>query len=286
MLSKHYNNYPEWFKTEVEEKLNKRKRLVYVYHDIKPDPDNKGRFIMPSEYKFALNDSVVLPKNSKNDDSFVTVQTVYSTGENPDGTVRIGTDLVFKKKQMCRIVVDVKKPNALAQALFMESTNLNATNPFRQNSVLPLFFQDDPVAKASANRKIRRKKNDAIARANSLPENAINDLLRVIGMDHMISSEIEEKQDEIELYAEKNPDKFFALVDSKTSELEALAKEAKNLGIIKNDEKSKKFVFASDGKLIFSYDGLSKKDIYPMLAEKMLGDKSLTEVIRTKVETI
>jgi len=116
-----------------------------------------------------------------------------------------------------------------------------------------------------------------------LSPHMIDVLVSVLGSRSDKDKSEEEKRDMIEDIAEKNPAKFLAAVKSNLSKIIQTIKEAKEIGIIRNDIKKQQFVFMPEEDLILSTKGFDKKKIYELFAKFLLENPKMLKTIESKV---
>jgi len=275
MKNSDYNNYPEWMKKPFT------KTVIYTYHDIIKDPDNPGRYIIPASYQFKLRDQIVVTDEDGTNPRPIHI--AYSKGANADGSIILGQDLFFSSDNFGRIVLDPKRASDHNKYMFMEYSNMNASNPNRDQSIPALWKKEDLEVKAKVSRVDRKARKEAMLEALQLSPHMIDVLVSVLGSRSDKDKSEEEKRDMIEDIAEKNPAKFLAAVKSNLSKIIQTIKEAKEIGIIRNDIKKQQFVFMPEEDLILSTKGFDKKKIYELFAKFLLENPKMLKTIESKV---
>ena len=275
MRASDYNNYPEWMKKPFTE------RVIYIYNDIEQDPDNPGRYIIPASYQFRLRDQIVV--TDKNGTNPRPIHIAYSKGVNADGTLVLGQDLFFSDDNFGRIVLDPKKASDHAKFMYMEYSNMNGSNPNRDESVKIIWTKQDLEVKAKASRVDRKARKEAMLEAAQLSPYMIEVLIDVLGTSSDKEKSEEEQRDIIEDIAETDPKTFLAAVKSSLSEIISTTKKAKDLGIIKNDFKKQAFISQPDDEVIFSTKGLDKKKTYELFAKFLQENPKVLKTIESKV---
>ena len=275
MKASDYNQYPEW--------MNKpfNKIAIYSYYHIKPDPDNIGRYIMPNIYQFKLTDHIIVTdedgKNAR------PIHIAYTNASNPDGSMVVGDDLFFSQERYGKIVLNPKKASDHAKFMFMEYSNMNASNPNRDENVHPIWKKEDLEVEAKASRVDRKARKEAMLEAVQLSPYMVEILIDVLGSSSDKGKSEEEQRDMIEDIAETDPKTFLAAVKSTLSEIISTTKKAKDLGIIKNDFKKQAFISQPDEEVIFSTKGLDKKKTYELFAKFLQENPKVLKTIESKV---
>jgi len=275
MKASDYNQYPEWMKKPFN------KMVIYTFYNIKPDPDNIGKYIMPNIYRFKLTDQIVVTdedgKNAR------PIHIAYTNASNPDGSIVVGDDLFFSAEGFGRIVLNPKRASDHAKFMFMEYSNQNASNPNRDENISIVWKKEDLEVKAKASRVDRKSRKEAILEAVQLSPYMVEVLIDVLGSTSDKEKSEEEQRDLIEDIAETDPKTFLAAVKSSLSEIISTTKKAKDLGIIKNDFKKQAFISQPDDEVIFSTKGLDKKRTYELFAKFLQENPKVLKTIESKV---
>jgi len=275
MKASDYNQYPEWMKKPFN------KMVIYTFYNIKPDPDNIGKYIMPNIYRFKLTDQIVVTdedgKNAR------PIHIAYTNASNPDGSIVVGDDLFFSAEGFGRIVLNPKRASDHAKFMFMEYSNQNASNPNRDENISIVWKKEDLEVEAKASRVDRKARKEAMLEAVQLSPYMVEVLVDVLGSSSDKSKSEEEQRDLIEDIAETDPKTFLAAVKSSLSEIISTTKKAKDLGIIKNDFKKQAFISQPDEEVIFSTKGLDKKKTYELFAKFLQENPKVLKTIESKV---
>jgi len=275
MKASDYNQYPEWMKKPFN------KMVIYTFYNIKSDPDNIGKYIMPNIYRFKLTDQIVVTdedgKNAR------PIHIAYTNASNPDGSIVVGDDLFFSAEGFGRIVLNPKRASDHAKFMFMEYSNQNASNPNRDENISIVWKKEDLEVEAKASRVDRKARKEAMLEAVQLSPYMVEVLVDVLGSSSDKSKSEEEQRDLIEDIAETDPKTFLAAVKSSLSEIISTTKKAKDLGIIKNDFKKQAFISQPDEEVIFSTKGLDKKKTYELFAKFLQENPKVLKTIESKV---
>ena len=275
MKASDYNQYPEWMKKPFN------KMVIYTFYNIKPDPDNIGKYIMPNIYRFKLTDQIVVTdedgKNAR------PIHIAYTNASNPDGSIVVGDDLFFSAEGFGRIVLNPKRASDHAKFMFMEYSNQNASNPNRDENISIVWKKEDLEVEAKASRVDRKARKEAILEAVQLSPYMVEVLIDVLGSTSDKEKSEEEQRDLIEDIAETDPKTFLAAVKSSLSEIISTTKKAKDLGIIKNDFKKQAFISQPDDEVIWSNKGIEKKRTYELFAKFLQENPKVLKTIESKV---
>tara|TARA_R100001510_G_C7602490_1_gene168663 strand:- start:45 stop:893 length:849 start_codon:yes stop_codon:yes gene_type:complete len=275
MKATDYNKYPEWMKKPFN------KTVIYTFHDIKSDPDNPGKYIIPNIYRFKCIDQIVV--TDEDGTNARPIHIAYTNGSNPDGSIVVGDDLYFSAEGFGRIVLNPKKASDHAKFMFMEYSNQNGSNPNRDESTPIVWTKQDLVVKAKTSRTDRKKRKEALLEAVQLSPYMVGVLINVLGSSSDSDKSEEEQRDIIEDIAENDPKTFLAAVKSTLSEIISTTKKAKDLGIIKNDFKKQAFISQPDDEVIWSTKGIDKKKTYELFARYLQENPKVLKTIESKV---
>lgn len=275
MKATDYNKYPEWMKKPFNQ------MVVYTFHDIKRDPDNPGKYIIPNIYRFKCIDQIVV--TDEDGTNARPIHIAYVNGSNPDGSIVVGDDLYFSAENFGRIVLNPKKASDHAKFMFMEYSNQNGSNPNRDESTPVIWTKQDLVVKAKVSRTDRKKRKEALLEAVQLSPYMVGVLIDVLGSISDKQKSEEEQRDIIEDIAENDPKTFLAAVKSSLTEIISTTKKAKDLGIIKNDFKKQAFISQPDDEVIWSTKGIDKKKTYELFAKFLQDNPKVLKTIESKV---
>ena len=275
MKASDYNNYPEWMKKPFN------KTVIYTFNNIKPDPDNPGRYIIPNIYRFKLIDQIVV--SDEDGSNSKPIHIAYTNGSNPDGSIIVGEDLFFSAEGFGRIVLNPKRASDHDKFMFMEYSNQNASNIHRDESTPIVWRKEDLEVKAKASRVDRKARKEAMLEAVQLTPYMVEILIDVLGSSSDKEKSEEEQRDLIEDIAENDSKVFLAAVKSTLSEIISTTKKAKDLGIIKNDFKKQAFISQPDDEVIFSTKGIDKKKTYELFAKHLQENPKVLKTIESKV---
>lgn len=295
MKVSNYNHYPKWYIEAKEKEFKEVSQVVYRYSRIVPDPDNPGRELMPGSFNFKKKDYIQLPKDepssTKKDFSpdLVNIHIAFAKGETPEGVMVVGEDLKFHRQNNCLIILKYSKAGDFDKFLFMESINMNGSNPYRDASAQIRFYRLDPEGDAKRNREKRKIKNQAIKAADGATNGVVYEMATLIGGMDKGKLPTEQMRDFIEEFAESNPEEFLRMLSSQVKEYKTLIEEGKKLQIIKNLTKESKFVIQGAGEVpdedLFIYKGIPTKEQYDELALFLMNKPEETRRIRDLISS-
>ena len=272
MKSKNYNNIPD----SLIKKLGRNETAVYRLLNIKPDPDNPNRWIIPSARQIRPTDSAYCPE----DDNFYDIafiSRVTAKGEEEFG------DIVFFATAGGTIRLNGKRKQDRELYQFLELCNYNTSNPNRVDTYEEIFYRLDKEADADEEIVDRRVVVDALNKALNMSDAEIKTTAGALGVS--LSDPIKVIRNEVESYAGENPDEFIKIASQQTNSLETMVREAVDLGIVQHDAKSGKFVWSKSKKTIYTYKKKIGVKPFAELAEYLLTeDKKERQALETRVE--
>lgn len=140
---------------------------------------------------------------------------------------------------------------------FLMLTNLNETNQYRDQNVLPLFKQVDPKKEA----KMMISRGEAIGTAtNAVIAMNVGELRQLAASLNMNSeNDIEVLRGDIMRMAIEAPEKFIKIVDNPDMQMKAMVKRALELSLVTYEPVERKFVW-NTGTTIARMDFVEGKD--------------------------
>tara|TARA_R110002072_G_scaffold29118_2_gene92658 strand:+ start:625 stop:1467 length:843 start_codon:yes stop_codon:yes gene_type:complete len=273
-----FNNYPAWMKKPFD------KTIIYTFNDIKQDPDNPGRYLIPFIYQFKLSDYIVVTDEDGTNSRPIHIGYINKT--NSDGTIMFGQDLFFSKENFGRIVLDPKRASDHAKFMFMEYSNMNANNPNRDVKTAPVWKREDLQVEAKNNRVDRKARKEAMLEAIQLSSYTVDILIDILGSQEDKNKSEEEKRDVVEDIAENDPTVFMSALKSSLSEIISIAKTAKESDILRNDLKKGAFVWSNDDSVIFSTKGVDRKKTYQVFAKFLQENPKVLTTIKSRISAL
>jgi len=255
--------------------LKRDQTAVYRILDIKPDPHNIGRHMVPFAKNVPATDEIV----TDNGDVF---PIAYIQRTEPNGEAVFG-DITFYKKDAGNIILRGDRAADQKLYLFMENSNYNASNPNRSKARAAIFKRVDEGKDAEARRADRLLIQDAINKAIDLDENNLKFVASALGISLKAKEAV--LRDKVEEYAEDYPEDFLEILEQQTNETESLVREAIDLGIVFHNHKSGKFVWKESGEDIFAYKKqVGVKFYYEFANHLQTKDAETLDAIKVRVK--
>jgi hypothetical protein len=242
---------------QMEKKLAQNERATYRILNVRPDPDNYGKLLMPSALQIPSTD--VIFDKGKND--FVTIAAIERT-DNDGNPVFL--NIVFSAANFGYLFLDGK--NATHQKIyqFLELCNYNESNSNRNGDAEIFFSRIDTKKEAIQERSMRKLIVKAVNMALEMDDKKVKEVAMALGID---ADTIDEIRNELEDYAGDNPNEFLEVAERATIEVESLLKEAIKKGIIVNNSNAQVFEWAETNKEIYKYKKSPNKNYVKELAD-------------------
>lgn len=259
---------------EMEKKLAQNERATYRVLNVRPDPDNYGKFLMPSALLIPSTDNIY----DKFKKEFVPIAAIERS-DNEGNAVFL--NIVFSASNFGYLFLDGK--NATHQKIyqFLELCNFNESNPNRnkeENEDKVSFYRVDSKKEAIQERSMRKLILRAMNIATEMDEKKSKEVAMALGID---AETIEEIRNEVEDYAAENPEEFLEVAERATIEMESLLKDAIKKGIILNNLNAQVFEWAETHKEIYKYKKSPNKNYIKELAD-YLEENNPDELIAIK----
>lgn len=245
------------FSSTMVRKLKPNERATYRILNVKPDPDNYNKFIIPAALQIPSTD--IIWDESKKD--FITIACIQRTKNDGDP---IFESIIFEGRTMGYIFLSGNNPADQKKYQFLELCNFNASNEARNKDVEPLFMRIDTKKEAITERAIRKLVVKAVNKALDLDDQTAKEVASALGID---AATIEEIRNLLEDYASDMPEDFLEVLERASVSTEASLKEAIKQGYIKNNTASSQFEWSETGKEIFKYKKAAGKNYVRELAE-------------------
>lgn len=243
----------------LERKLKRDERAVYRVLNVRQDPDNWGKFLIPAALQIPSTDTVY----DKEIDDYVPIAFIERT--KIDGSAIFG-DIVFTGSNMGYLFLNGKNSTHQKMYQYIELCNYNASNPNRDTTVEALFERIDSKKDAINEREMRKLIVKAVNFALSLDDKRAVEIAAALGID---AESIEETRNALEDYAGENPEEFLEVAERATVEVEKMLKDAVKKGIIVNNVNASRFEWAETKKLIHQYKKGVGKNYIKELAETL-----------------
>lgn len=239
-------------------KLKPDERAIYRVLNVRPDPDNAGKFLMPSALQIRSTDTIL----DKGTGEFVHIAAIERT--DMDGNP-IFINIVFNASNMGYLFLNGNNPLHQKIYQYLELSNYNESNPDRNaNDYEALFYRVDAQKEAKVERSLRKLIVKAINMALEMDDSKAKEVAMALGIDGESTEEI---RNALEDYAEENPEEFMEVTERASLEYESLIKEAIKKGIINNNINSQTFEWAETKKEILKYKKGPGKNYIKELAD-------------------
>lgn len=227
-----YNNIPP----SAMNGLKRGDKVIFKILNIQPDPLNDGMLRMPSITTIPVTDRIFI----KDTNDYVDIACIRAVGAGGHLTFY---DVDFTARSMGHLVLDTNTREGWEKACYMMMCNYNLSNPSRDSSIKALFELVDNKAKAKESRGNRKIRREALVAASKLTAAEVRTIIAAMGRDE--KREMELLRDEIETFAEHNPEEFLKTSLSKDNEIKAVVKQATDEGIIQYNKQQSRYEWCS-----------------------------------------
>lgn len=255
MEAKLYNQLSQ----SLERKLKRNERAVYRVLNVRQDPDNYGKFLIPAALQIPSTDTIY----DKDKDDYVPIAFIERT--KIDGSAVFG-DIIFTGQNMGYLFLNGGNASHQKIYQYIEVCNFNASNPNRDTSVEALFERIDSKKEAINERAMRKLIVKAVNLALEFDDKRAVEIAAALGIE---GESIEETRNALEDYAGDNPEEFLEVAERASVEVEKLLKDAIKKGIIVNNVNASRFEWAETKKLIHQYKKSVGKNYIKELAETL-----------------
>lgn len=257
--TKEFNNY------ENPPTLKRDEVKVFQYLDIRPDPQNKGSYIMPSMAMMPKIDRVYDPKK----DDYVDIANIKSLGVGGKPVIE---PIAFSRQTQGKLLLRGNKTGDKEVYQYLMLSNYNKSNPNRDTSLKPLYELVEPARTAKESRSERSLRRDAMNVAAELSAAEVREFISSLNKD--AGRDISILRDELETMAEKDPKQFIALSKDKNKSIQANVKRAIDKKIIKFDKASSSFKWATTDEVIVQVPRSSKSSYLQGFTNFVLSNKN------------
>ena len=238
-------------------KMKQDERVTYRVINVREDPDNYGRFLVPAAMQIPSTD--VIYDKVKND--YVTIAAIER--QDNDGNP-VFMNIVFTSQNLGHLFLVGSNPAHQKMYQFLELCNYNESNKLRNQDSEVFFRRIDTQKDAQDERATRKLIIKAANIALELDNKKVKDVALALGID---AETLEEIRNLVEDFAEYNPEEFISVVERASLEKESILKEAIKQGIIRNNVNSQVFEWAETGKEIMKYKKAANKNYFKELAD-------------------
>jgi len=265
-----YNQFSE----SLVRKLKPDERATYRVMNVRPDPDNAGRWLVPAAFQIPSTD-IIYDKKKGDFVAIAAIERIDLEG-NP-----VYANIVFSSANIGYLFLNGS--NALHQKIyqFIELCNFNESNKDRNTESEAFFYRVDNKKDAMEERALRKLIVKAVNSALELDDVKAKEAAMAVGID---AETIEEIRNLLEDYAEQNPEEFLEIIERASLANETLLKDAVKAGFIKNNVNSSQFEWTETGKEIYKYKKAPNKNYYKELADYLESENpEELNAIRTRL---
>lgn len=242
---------------KLQKKLGQAERATYRILNVRPDPDNYGRELMPAAVQIPSTDKVY----DKQADQFIDIACIDRT--TIDGAP-VFADIVFSASSMGYIFLVGTNPLHQKMYQYMELCNYNESNPNRNQDVDAIFKRIDTKKDAINEREMRKVVVKAVNAALDLDDEKVKQVAYALGMEF---ESTEEMRNALEDYATDSPNEFLEVLERASLTTETIVKEAMKANIIRNNVNSSCFEWVETEKEIYKYKKSPNKNYIKEFAE-------------------
>lgn len=253
MKADQYNN----FSPSLKRMMKPDERATYRVLNIRQDPDNPGKFLIPAAYQIPSTDVIFDEKKME----FVTIAAIERQ-DNEGNAVFL--NIVFTAANLGCLFLNGNNPTHQKIYQFLELCNYNESNPNRNSDSDPIFSRVDTKKEAADERTMRKLIVKAVNLALELDDSKAKEVALALGIE---ADSMEEIRNELEDFAGENPNDFLTIVERASLGAEAILKEATKKGIIKNNVNSQVFEWTETEKEIYRYKKVANKNYFKELAD-------------------
>lgn len=274
-----YNQFPEGFehpydKFKVKGNGSIMFRLLNIKRSTDPDPEINGRLLIPAITHITPVSTIAI------DGEVVTIAAIDGrTGE-------LSMACQFLESRAGILSLSTKNPKHIPLIKWMLLTPRNSKSPYAgSDGKAPIFetinFETESVVDVESN----ERKAEAVMSIGRMSDDGLRDSYSVIFQKSSQSLGINQVKVALQDLAFSNPDKLLKAISKKEINLEALAREAKDLKIIVNDQGAQAFKFVKSDEVFFEYkSGKGFASPYAQLAEHLANDKEAFLQLKSMIE--
>lgn len=213
-------------------KLKPNETVTYRLTGLEAHPMDPSRLAIPASKNVPIIDQIY----DKNKEQFVDIAAVKSVdakGEHAFHSIYFYGNM--------NGIIHLQGGRAADQEIhsYLALCNYNASNPNRDTSKEAIFELVDEGAKSEQERKSRNVKREALNAAADLSVEEVKNYVAAMGWDDSRKTEI--LRNDLESYADKDPQGFLDLINNKDAVVKAILNRALNKGVIKFDAEQSRF---------------------------------------------
>ena len=276
-----YNQFPEGFKHPYEEvKKMGEKRIVFRLLNMKksndPDPEINGRLEIPSITHVSPKSTIAI------DGEIVTI----AAANERTGDLFTGVQFLASRQGM--LALSPKNPRHIPLIKWMLLTPRNSKSPFAGQDGRACIFETVNFEVESQSDAIsNERKAEAVMTLAGMAEDGLRDAYHVIFQKSPAEMGMSQVKVALQDLAFSDPDKLLKAIVKKEINLEAMAREAKDLKIIKNAQADKAFKLIKSGDTFFEYEsGGGSPSPYSQLAEFLANNKEAQTKLKAMIDLV
>jgi len=280
-----YNNFSEKFQEDLKKACQLKQGQVVEFEllNIKPDPNNPGKLLIPASKNIPSTDRVY----DKHDEQWKDAALIRGIGQK--GEVQFGR-ILFKIQNRGRI--SLRGGNAADQEIYeyLMISNYRSNNKLRDKSRVPMFKLINPVEDAKTNTANRKQLVTALTMAEQMTDEESVQFSAVMGWDY--SAPIAVLKDKAGEYAQANPDGFLMNMVRKDKEMVTITRMAIDNGVIEFNVAESTFTWPGSREVITTVPritGMSPAESFVAYALKedrgMATYKAVKETTLKKVKS-
>jgi len=262
------------FSESLVRKLKPDERASYRVLNVRADPDNAGRWLVPAALQIPSTDIIYDKKKGE----FVNIAAIERQDLN--GAPEFA-NIVFSSVNLGYLFLNGS--NALHQKIyqFIELCNFNQSNKDRNQEAEAFFYRVDNKKDAMEERTLRKLIVKAVNIALELDDAKAKEAAMAVGID---AESIEEIRNLLEDFAEESPEEFLEIIERASLANESMLKDAVKAGFIKNNLNAQAFEWTDTGKEIYKYKKGVNKNYFKELADYLESENpEELNAIRTRL---
>jgi len=245
------------FSETLIRKLKPEESATYRVMNVRQDPDNFGKWLVPAALQIPSTDIIYDKKKGE----FVNIAAIERQDIN--GAAEFA-NIVFSSVNLGYLFLNGKNPLHQKIYQFIELCNFNESNKDRNTEAEAFFYRVDTKKDAMEERTLRKLIVKAVNTALELDDKRAKEVAMALGID---ADTIEEIRNQLEDFSEQNPEEFMDIVERASLSLETMIKEAIKKGVIKNDVNAQVFTWTETGKELMKYKKAPNKNYIKELTD-------------------
>lgn len=252
-------------------KLKKDQTATFRILGINRSPFNPGEVIIPAAVNVPPIDQIW--DDEKNE--YVDIAAISSVGRNGDN---IYYDIWFVSAQAGHMILRGGVARDQEIYSYLTLCNYNASNPNRDTSKEAIFELVDEGAKSEKERVTRNLRREALNAAADLSVDDVRNYIAALGKDD--TRKVEILRNELEEYADKDPEGFIALISNKQAAMKATINRALAKNVIVFDTEQSRFTW-NNGEAILTVARSTGSDAVDELISFCISSQKGEKVFQT-----